>query len=204
MAKMTWRLFAAVVLLGAGALALGFYALLREIPAPTEAAVGGPALPRHAGPRPPGVRVRPDAISAVAAMARAEMAMAADEDGAAPAWRTQIDEALGVAGGPEAMAEALYRLLPGLPPEGQEEAAFEMVALLGSDNYTLARNLLLSASTPPGVWSVVLDDLEGRPDSLRLPVLRELADGPRRVEVRRVLDAIAAEDDETAPGSEGP
>jgi hypothetical protein len=204
MATMTWRLFAVVLLLGVGALTLGFYALQREIPAPTEEGVGGPALPRHAGPRPPGVRVRPDAMSAMAAMGRAQLALAADEDGAVPAWRTQIDEALGVAGGPEAMAEALYRLLPGLPPEGQEEAAFEMVALLGSDNYTLARNLLLSASTPPGVWSVVLDDLEGRPDSLRLPLLRELADGPRQGQVRQILDAIAAEDDETVPESGDP
>lgn len=111
----------------------------------------------------------------MAAMAKAEIAFGAEQDYVRPAWRRPIDEALATPGGPEAMAAALYRLLPSLQEEAREEAVFEMVALLPDDNYGMARTLLLDTSTSPAVFSVLLVDLQHRTDELKLPLLAQIA-----------------------------
>jgi len=133
---------------------------------------------------------RPDPVQAMAAMARAEVAFAAEPHDVSPEWRRAIDEALGTPGGAEAMASALAALLPRLPDEAREEAVFEMVALLSDENYGPARKLLLNPATSAAVFAVALEDLARRPESLRLPLLAQIAmQHPQRAGVLELLRA---------------
>jgi hypothetical protein len=99
---------------------------------------------------------------------------------ASPAWMDSINAVLNENGGePNAeTAGILSRLIPSLPPEGQQSAALYMVALLEDAEYDIARAWVLQPALAPEVMEVFFIDLLERPNALRFPILAEIAGVP--------------------------
>lgn len=111
-----------------------------------------------------------------------------------PFWHEKINEVLNASGeGPaKNTAEQLAQMLPTLPVEGQVEVALNLVALLQDSDYELARYWLLQPTLPLPVMEVFFEDLLLRPNTLRLPLLSEVASvpgHPQSVEAAQILSA---------------
>jgi len=120
-------------------------------------------------------------------------------EAAVPDWHEKINGVLNASGEAPAAdtAEQLAQMLPSLPTEGQVEAALNVVALLQDSDYGLARDWLLQPTLPPPVMEVFFEDLLLRPNTLRLPLLAEVAavpGHPRTVEAAQILGAQTGQD----------
>lgn len=92
-----------------------------------------------------------------------------------PGWLTSINEVLNEHEPNSETAGVLSRLMPSLPPEGQESAALYIVALLDDADYGVAREWVLQPALAPEVMEVFFVDLLERPNALRFPILAEIA-----------------------------
>jgi hypothetical protein len=93
-----------------------------------------------------------------------------------PEWREKMDDIL-TAEGPseEQKAEQLAAMIPGQPPEVQNEAAREMSLILSDTNYAPAAKLLLNPRTPTNVFNQLFQEFVIRGNELKLPIFLDLA-----------------------------
>lgn len=93
-----------------------------------------------------------------------------------PEWREKMDDIL-TAEGPseEQKAEQLAAMIPGQPPEVQNEAAREMSLILSDTNYAPAAKLLLNPRTPTNVFNQLFQEFVIRGNDLKLPIFLDLA-----------------------------
>lgn len=111
---------------------------------------------------------------AAAAGATTESADAPPTAEPAPAWQAQVN-ALVDSLPPEESVKRIAALLPSLPPEAQEEAAWRIDTMIFDEDYQIAAAVLRNPGTTPQAWSVLFEGLQRRPDSIRLPLLADLA-----------------------------
>ena len=89
-----------------------------------------------------------------------------------------IDEVLRGEGEASDKAKKLLELFPQLPAESQVEAVTHVANLIADADYAPLGRHLADTNTPPEVQDVILADLLGRPNALKLPWLLEVARTP--------------------------
>lgn len=89
-----------------------------------------------------------------------------------------IDEVLRGESEPNDKAKKLLEIFPRLPAEAQIEAATHIANLIADADYAPLGRHLANTNTPPEVQDVILADLLGRPNALKLPWLLEVARTP--------------------------
>ncbi len=93
-----------------------------------------------------------------------------------PEWREKMDDILTAEGVSEdKKGEQLAAMIPGQPPEVQNEAAREMSLILSDTNYAPAARLLLSPNTPTNVFNQLFSEFVIRGNGLKLPIFLDLA-----------------------------
>jgi len=93
----------------------------------------------------------------------------------APTWQPVISQAIKSASTPADQAKNLMAQFPNLPPAGQFEAAHHISNLLPDESYTTWAGYLTNTSIPANVRGVIYADLQHRPNSIRLPILLQVA-----------------------------
>ena len=92
-----------------------------------------------------------------------------------PTWQPVITQAIKSGATPADQAKNLMAQFPTLPPAGQFEAANHISNLLPDESYATWAGYLTNASIPPNVRGVIYADLQRRPNSIRLPMLLQVA-----------------------------
>lgn len=86
-------------------------------------------------------------------------------------WQLAINSILSADAEPVVLSQRLAVALPGMPLEGQLEAAQHMVNLLGDDEYAAAENIYFHNGHAEQVRRVIFEDFMNRPNTLKLPLL---------------------------------
>jgi hypothetical protein len=112
-------------------------------------------------------------------------------------WEQRIDSILGSDNTDEAKkADELLALFPTLPEDGQLEAAQHISNLLPDEKYPAIAPMLTNAVTSEPVLDALLTDLLNRPDTLKLPMLLQIAripEHPKASEARDILEVYVDE-----------
>lgn len=87
------------------------------------------------------------------------------------AWQRTINSILTDDAEPSLLSGRLAVALPGMPLEGQLEAAQHMVNLLADEDYATAETVYFSPSMAEPVRRLVFEDFMNRPNTLKLPLL---------------------------------
>lgn len=90
-------------------------------------------------------------------------------------WQDEINDILSSDENNDLKARAMLRLLPALPTEGQVEVVQEADGLLPDSDYDALAEYTVNPSLPEPVLEALLAGLLDRPDSIRLPLLFNIA-----------------------------
>ena len=93
----------------------------------------------------------------------------------APTWQPVINQALTSSASTADQAKNLLAQFPNLPPGGQFEAAHHISNLLPDESYATWAGYLTNAAISSDVRKVIYADLQRRPNSIRLPMLLQVA-----------------------------
>jgi hypothetical protein len=121
----------------------------------------------------------------------------ANTSGSDTNWEEKIDDIVGSDDPDTNKVQKLYALFPKLPPDGQEEAAQHLSNLVDDEDYAPLGEMLKNDKLPEGVLDELLADLLNRPNSLKLPLLLDLAGNPNHVkhdESKDLLELYLGED----------
>jgi hypothetical protein len=105
-------------------------------------------------------------------------------------WEDKVDEILGSTRSEADKAKQMLEMFPTLPATGQEEVVRHLTNLLPDQDYGLMRSFLTNASLPENVQDVLLGDVLNRPNSLKLPVLLEVARNPQHSKAAEAKDFL--------------
>ena len=78
-----------------------------------------------------------------------------------------------------------------VPPERRRESAQALLNMVSDDNFDVVHDLLLDRSQSPDVVQAVYHDLLNRPDEVKLPLLKEVANSSTHansLEARQILE----------------
>ncbi|MSU59623.1 MAG: hypothetical protein EXS35_15900 [Pedosphaera sp.] len=106
-------------------------------------------------------------------------------------YEPTIETILSADGEPDEKGAALLALYPRFPPEGQALAAQHIANLLANDDYEPFGQRLADTNTTAEVQEVILADVLGRPNKLKLPLLLEVAKTPahpKAAESKQILE----------------
>jgi len=112
-------------------------------------------------------------------------------------WEETVDEIL-TSEIPEAdKAKKMLDMFPRLPEDGQVEVAQHLSNLVSDQDYGSLARFLTNSALPPPVLDVLVADALNRPNSVKLPVLLEVArdpQNPKAGEAKDVLQLFLEED----------
>jgi hypothetical protein len=169
-------------------------------PAPRESTQVPPAIVRSApqsapvesppSPAPPIVPVATNGVALIATNAANTTNVVTD-------WEERLDAILTAETEEPAKANELVQLFPRLPEEGKIEVALHLSNLLEDEDFLPFGRYLLDASQPEEVLEVLMTDVLNRPDSIKLPLLLDVArmpEHPNAEEARDLLELYLEED----------
>jgi hypothetical protein len=87
-------------------------------------------------------------------------------------------------------AKKLFDLFPSLPPETQVAVVENLSELVSDPNYAPLGQLLKNAKLPAPVLDGLMGDALGRPDSVKLPLMLELARNPSHAKASEAKDIL--------------
>jgi hypothetical protein len=170
---------------------LGFFRGAAPVPQPPPvvetrpvATNASPFFTKHPRAKNPGTNV------AVAEIPPANTNLMAD-------WEEKLEEILRDETEVEAKAKQMLELLPGLPEDGQVEAAQHIANLIPDEDYAKFGSYLTNTLTPVAVQEVILNDVLNRPNGIKLPLLLETARNPvnaKAGEARELLELYLEKD----------
>jgi len=105
-------------------------------------------------------------------------------------WQDSIDSIIGSEEDDTNKVKDLFALFPKLPPDGQEEAVQHLSNLVDDTNYTQLGALMTNDTLSEGVLDELLADLLNRPNSLKLPMLLDLAQDPNNAKSAEAKDLL--------------
>ena len=160
-------------------------------PAPLVAATDTPAPERsnHSSLLTPGVRNRPTSTSAHQSSSPGLVAPA----NLITNWEDKLDQILAADNNEADKAKQMLAMFPNLPTNGQEEVAQHLSNLTADEDYASLGQYLTNSTLPEPVLDVLLADLLNRPNSLKLPLLYEIArqgpdQNPKAGDARDILE----------------
>ena len=105
-------------------------------------------------------------------------------------WEERIDDILGPEGEELDKARKMLALFPRLPEEGQIEVAQHLSNLLPDQEYASLGAMLTNSKMPESVLDVLMVDVLNRPNSLKLPLLLEVARDPQNPKAGEAKDLM--------------
>jgi hypothetical protein len=114
-----------------------------------------------------------------------------------PGWEEKVDAILTADIPDNEKAKKMLELFPQLAPDAQEEVAHHLSNLVPDEEYAPLGNYLTNAAMPEAVLDVLLEDVFNRPNSVKLPLLLDIARNPQHpkaTESRDVLELFLEED----------
>jgi len=113
-------------------------------------------------------------------------------------WEDRVEQILGSDDSDEAQkAKQMLQIFPRLPEDGQVEVAQHLSNLVSDLDYSGLAALTADASLPESVLDVLLSDALNRPNSLKLPLLLDVAKNeqhPKASEAKDLLELFLEED----------
>lgn len=112
-------------------------------------------------------------------------------------WEDRLDNILGGEGEDAAKAKQMLEMFPNLPEDGQVEVAQHLANLTPDADYAPLGKYLADPNTPEGVIDVLMGDLLNRPNSVKLPLLVDVArntTNPKAEEAKNLLELYLEED----------
>jgi len=112
-------------------------------------------------------------------------------------WEDKLEEILTADGEDSDKAKQLLAMFPHLPEEGQVEVAQHLSNLTADKDYAPLGSYLTNSSTSEEVKDVLMADLLNRPNSLKLPLLLDVArdpTSPKASEAKDILELFLEED----------
>lgn len=164
----------AAVIVGIG---LGWLASRPKTIAPKTVTVSEPLPPPTAKSHLPEIARQPAeepaAAPAAAMTANPSAAMAATED-----WGDKISDILTSDTDFPEKCKDMLALYPDLPDDGKLEVAQHLNNLIADEDYAPLGKILIDPKTPAAVGESLLNDLFNRPDSLKIPLMLQVARTP--------------------------
>lgn len=152
--------------------------------------------PRHEVSRPSALATGTQAVPPAAAPAAVEAAESTPLN-VITNWEEKVEEILGT-DEPEAVkAKQMLEIFPRLTAEGQTEAAQHLANLTEDQDFAPLGAILTDAAMPEEVLEVIMADLMNRPNTVKLPLLLEVAKleaHPNAEEARDLLELFLEED----------
>jgi hypothetical protein len=114
-----------------------------------------------------------------------------------PGWEEKVDAILTSDIADNEKAKKMLEIFPQLAPDAQEEVAHHLSNLVPDEEYAPLGNYLTNAAMPEAVLDVLLEDVFNRPNSVKLPLLLDIARNaqhPKATESRDVLELFLEED----------
>ena len=105
-------------------------------------------------------------------------------------WEDKIDDIVGSDDTDTNKVKQLFALFSTLPADGQEEVVQHLSNLVEDDNYGPLGDLLKNPNLPEGVLDELLADALNRPNSLKLPVLLDVAQEPNNAKHDEAKDLL--------------
>jgi hypothetical protein len=105
-------------------------------------------------------------------------------------WEDHVDEILGSETEETNKVKQLFALFPRLTEEGQTEVAQHLSNLVDDPDYAPLGKLLANAKLGEPVLDVLMADILNRPNSVKLPVLLEVAQNPDHVKAGEAKDIL--------------
>jgi hypothetical protein len=112
-------------------------------------------------------------------------------------WEEKVDGIISPEGDEKEKAKKLIDIFPHLPPDGQEEVAHHLSNLVADEDYAPLSNFVTNSALPEAVLDVFVEDVFNRPNSIKLPLLLDIAQDPqhpRAAEAKDVLELFLEED----------
>lgn len=112
-------------------------------------------------------------------------------------WEDRLDNILGGEGEDAAKAKQMLEMFPNLPEDGQVEVAQHLANLTPDSDYAGLGKYLADPNTPEAVIDVLMGDLLNRPNSVKLPLLVDVArnsSNPKAEEAKNLLELYLEED----------
>lgn len=108
-------------------------------------------------------------------------------------WEDKLDQILAADGNEADKAKQMLAMFPNLPTNGQEEVAQHLSNLTADEDYVSLGQYLTNSTLSEPVLDVLLADLLNRPNSLKLPLLYEIArqgpdQNPKAGDARDILE----------------
>ena len=114
-----------------------------------------------------------------------------------PDWEEKVDAILTSEIPDNDKAKKMLEIFPQLSPDAQEEVAHHLSNLVPDEEYAPLGSYLTNAAMPEAVLDVLLEDVFNRPNSVKLPLLLDIARNsqhPKASESRDVLELFLEED----------
>ncbi len=105
-------------------------------------------------------------------------------------WSDRVDTILASDVSESDKVQQFLEMFPALPVEGQEAVANHLSNLLPNEQYGQMAQFVTNAALPPGVLDILLRDALNRPNSLKLPVLLDVARNPQHPNAAQAKDAL--------------
>jgi hypothetical protein len=113
-------------------------------------------------------------------------------------WEDRVEQILGNDDTDEPQkAKQMLQIFPRLPEDGQVEVAQHLSNLVSDEDYAGLAALTADGSLPEAVLDVLLSDVLNRPNSLKLPLLLDIAKSeqhPKAAEAKDLLELFLEED----------
>ena len=112
-------------------------------------------------------------------------------------WDDRVDQILAADTDDTNKVAQLFDIFPRLPEDGQVEVAEHLSNLVPDDNYARLGQLLQDPKLPEAVLDELMADALNRPNSVKLPVLLQVAqqsDNPKASEAKDLLELYLDED----------
>jgi hypothetical protein len=106
-------------------------------------------------------------------------------------WEDRVDEILASADEDTNKVKRLFEMFPRLPDDGKVEVARHLSNLVADPDYAPLGQLLQNAREPDSVLDVLMQDAVNRPNSLKLPVLLDVAQNPDNPKSGDAKDILA-------------
>src|SRR4051812_41802668 len=104
-------------------------------------------------------------------------------------WEEKLDTILSSDKPDPDKAKEMIDMFPKLSPEAQEEIAHHISNLTPDENYSLGQ-FLTNSTLPEGVLDVFTEDVLNRPNSIKLPLLLDVAKDPNHPKASESKDIL--------------
>lgn len=112
-------------------------------------------------------------------------------------WEDRLDHILASDAEDDVKARQMLAFFPNLPPEGQHEVAQHMVNLTPDADFPALAGVMLDPAADEEIQDIILGDALNRPNTMKLPLLLEVArtpNHPKATEARDILELFLEND----------